>query len=154
MPQLIDQPKMNEPVIFTHCFTPTSHFYLKENIVWDLLFINFVILSCWQFCQEDNIYFNPAIVVSKFHSLLYTYAPRVSLLTSQGLLLICIVAKAKRIWPSTCKCYIIQPTYLIDQDFPPSVRTVFQTNFLVLSRMFLPFFHFWWRKRCKKGLFS
>lgn len=33
MSQLIDQPKMNETVIFTHCFTPASHFYLKESIV-------------------------------------------------------------------------------------------------------------------------
>lgn len=96
MPQLIDQRKMNEPVIFTHCFIPSSHFYLKENIVGDLLYINFVVLSCWQFCQEDNIYFNPAMAESKFHSPLCRHAPRVSLLTSWGLLLICIVAEVKR----------------------------------------------------------
>lgn len=96
MPRLIDQPKMNEPVIFTHCFTPSPHFYLKENIVGDLLYFNFVILSCWQFCQENNIYFNPAMVESKYHSPLCRYAPRVSLRTSRGLLLICSVAEVKR----------------------------------------------------------
>lgn len=121
--------------LFSHCFTPSSHFYLKDNIVWDLLFINFVILSCWHFCQGHNIYFNPAMVESNFHSPLYIYAPRVSLLTSWHLWLICIVAKAKEIWPSTCKFYIIHPTFLIDHDFPSSVHMALQNHFLKLNKI-------------------
>lgn len=120
--------------LFSHCFTPSSHFYLKDNIAWDLLFINFVILSCWHFCQEHDIYFNPAMVESNFHSPLYIYAPRISLLTPWHLLLICIVAKVKEIWPSTCKFYIIHLTFLTDHGFLSSVHMVLQNNFLKLSR--------------------
>lgn len=91
MPELIDQPKMNEPVIFTHCFTPASHFYLKKNIVWILLFINFIVLSCSKIQQEGSIYFHIAKAEPKFHSPLCMHYVMVSLLTSLSLLLIDIV---------------------------------------------------------------
>lgn len=37
---------------------------------------------------------------------------------------------------------MIQPTYLIDQDFPSSVHIVFQINFLALSRIVPNIFYF------------
>lgn len=125
--------------LFSHCFTPSSHFYLKDNIVWDLLFINFAILSCWHFCQEHNIYFNPAMVELNFHSPLYIYAPRVSLLTSW---LITDLHYCKSKENLTLNMQILYyPSHLPDRPWFPFFSIYgFSGSFLKIKRDF--FYHF------------